>query len=135
MYPDESGRVVVYYLTSHNMLGWIECMILWNYIWLNGWNLLCFSLPYFCCCVICCVVLSLAMIINSLVWADARTPADNRVVIGLLHNLCWLDFISWWVFFRAWAHVLFMLSKLLHLLIFQLYPVGIVVCLVLWGWR
>jgi len=75
-------------------------------------------------------------------WSSTRwcehmwgTPADNRVVIGLLHSPRWLDFISWWVFFRAWAYVLFILSKLLHLLTFQLYPVGIVVCLVLYGWR
>jgi len=39
MYSDESSRVLVYCLESHNMLSWYVYMGLWKYIWLYGWNL------------------------------------------------------------------------------------------------
>ena len=54
MYPNESSRVLVYCLRSHNMLDWYVYMRLWKYIWLYEWNLSCSSLPYFCCCVLLC---------------------------------------------------------------------------------
>jgi len=78
MYQDESSRVLVYCLESHNMLSWYVYMGLWKYIWLYGWNLLCSSLLYFRCCVFCCVVLSFAMIINLLVWVDARNTRGQQ---------------------------------------------------------
>jgi len=53
-------------------------MILWNCIWWYEWNLLCSSLPYFYCCAFCCVVLSFAMIINLLMWADTRNTRGQQ---------------------------------------------------------
>jgi len=44
-YPDESSRVIVYRMKSHNMLGCYMDMRLWKYIWLYDAYVLGSSLP------------------------------------------------------------------------------------------
>ena len=131
-YPDESSRVVVYCLKSHNMLGWFECMILWDYIWFYGWNLLCSSLPYFYCCVFCCVVLSFAMIINLLMWADARNTCGQQGWFHRIVSMGWTLFLNGFSL-GLWPMYCLMLhySTLICWISFIWFSVGIVVCLVL----
>jgi len=78
MYPDELSRVLVYWFESHSMFGCFVCWWLWKRIRLLDEIILCSSLPYFYCCVFCCVVLSFAMIINLLMWADARNTRGQQ---------------------------------------------------------
>jgi len=47
MYPDESSRVLVYWLESHNLLGWCMHIGLWKYIWLHDKIFLALAYPYF----------------------------------------------------------------------------------------
>jgi len=133
MYPDESSRVVVYCLNNHNMLGWFECMVLWNYIWFNGWTLLCSSLPYFLCCVICCVILSFAMIINLLVWADARNTRRQQGVEIPLHSPCGLVYISVWVYLGLRPTNCSSLDLCTLVIFSSSFFLGIVVCHGLYG--
>ena len=49
-YPDESSRVILYWLESHNMLGCCMDIEWWKYIWLYDNNVVGFSLP--CCCIV-----------------------------------------------------------------------------------
>jgi len=73
------SRVVVYCLEGRNMLVWRMYDGLWICIWLSWCNdFVCSGLPYFCCCVFCCVVLSFAMIIDLLVWAETRNTHGQQ---------------------------------------------------------
>jgi len=54
-YPDESSRVVVYWMKSHNMFGCYMVMRWWKYIWLYDEYVLALAYP-FCCMVVLYVV-------------------------------------------------------------------------------
>ena len=102
MYPDESSRVVVYCLMSHNMLGWIECMILWNYIGLDGWNILCFSLPYF---YLLCVLLCGTFFCDDHQLVDVSRCEEHPRTTGRWWFRCMICMGWILVFFRALSHV------------------------------
>jgi len=119
-YLDESSRVVVYCLKGHNMLGWCEYMKMWKYIWLIGWNLLCSSLPYFCC--VCSAVWYSLLRWSSTCWCEQMrgTPVGNREVIVPLHNLHGLDLSFFGLSLGSWPMYCFLLITLLHLLDFSI---------------
>jgi len=54
-YPNESNRVVVYWMESHNMFGCYMDMRWWKYIWLYDEYVLALAYP-FCCMVVLYVV-------------------------------------------------------------------------------
>jgi len=87
------------------MIRWYMCIGLWRCIWLHDKYILGSSLP-FCCCVFCCVGFSFAMIINLLMWADARNTRGQPGGDGLLLSRLDLSFY-FMSFARAMAHVLF----------------------------
>ena len=91
------------------MLGWRVYNWLWKYIYLHDKTTFGSSLPFSYCCVFCCVVLSFAMIINLLMWADARNTRGQQEGDGYAAWLLdWLLPLGFSV--RAKAHVLLSLG-------------------------
>jgi len=87
---------------------------------------LCSSLPYFLCCVICCVVLSFAMIINLLVWADARNTCRQQGDGDSAAKSAWTSLYFRMSLSRAATHVIVRLyiyvPWLSYLLVFSWAP-------------
>ena len=107
MYPDESSRVLVYYLEIHNMLSWYVYMELWIYIFGCMDEIFC-ALAYPTFVVVCSAVWYSLLRWSSTCWCEQMrgTPVGNMKVIVLLHSINWTLFLDR-LFFRTMTHVLF----------------------------
>jgi len=95
MYPDESSRVLVYWLKGHNMLGWYMFIGLWRYIWLHDKNLFGSSLPF--ACLIALYVVLLLLRWSSIYWWEQMREVlvVNRGEMISPHSLHGLGFMFW----------------------------------------
>ena len=87
-YPDESSRVVVYWVKSQNMFGCYVDMRWWKYIWLHVEYVVGSSLPF--CFVVCSAMWFSLLRWSSTCWCEQMrgTPVTNReVMVPLLSRL------------------------------------------------
>ena len=107
MYPDESSRVLVYWLKGHNLLGWCMYIGLWKYICLHDKTNFGFSLPF--CCLLYVLWCGFFFLLqwSSTCWCEQRweLPLIIGVMEVLLHSLLGLDIGLLGLFFKAMARV------------------------------
>ena len=103
-YLDESSRVVVYRLKSHNMRGCCMDIGWWKYIWLYDENIVGSSLP--CLFMVVLYVVLLSCDDHQFDWWEQMGEVlvvSKEMVIPLLNLLGWIYLIH--DFFRAMTHV------------------------------
>jgi len=103
-YSDESSRVVVYWMKSHDMLGCCMSMGWWKYNWLYDEYVIGSSLPFCCLLYVLWCGFSFAMIINLIDgsrWTRFSWPARKWRFRCLVH-VDW-TIASFGLFFKAMA--------------------------------
>jgi len=78
MYLDESSLSLSVLFASHNMIGWYIFIGLWNSMDLYDKMFYTLAYPFVCCMSRLCGSSLFAMIINLLMWTDARNTRGQQ---------------------------------------------------------
>jgi len=129
MYPDESSRVLVYWLGGHNMLGWCMYIGLWKYIWLHDKIFLALAYPF--AYLIALYVVLLPFDDHQFIDGSRCERYSRLTEKGWFHctvYLCWTSCL-FGLFFRVKARVLYCPKALFRILAisYSFWVVGIVV--------